>query len=81
MVDQLVLGTIYRVSKPVSTKRCSHVLQPGDFVKVERQTSPNRVLVGSQRQPLEDGEMKHSSGHKIRKSTLRMNVEELVEGS
>lgn len=82
MVEQLVLGKIYRVSKQTTTRCCSCILQPGEFVKVERQTSPNRVLIGHQTDELQigpDGEGWH--GHKVRKSTLRMSVEELVEGS
>lgn len=79
MVEQLVLGRIYRVSKPVSTKCCTYILQPGAFVRVERVTSPNRVMIGHQEAPLEAGDMTHADGHKVRKSTLRMSVEEIEE--
>ena len=81
MVEQLVVGRIYRVSKPVETRcGCTAILQPGDFVMVGKQTSPNRVMVLHQRGALEDGKITHGSGHKVRKSTLRMGVEELVDG-
>ena len=81
MVEQLVLGRIYRVSTPIKTRCCTYVIQPGAFVRIERVTSPNRVMIGHQTAPLEDGEMTQSDGHKVRRSTLRMSVEELMDGS
>ena len=82
MVEQLVLGKVYRVSKPVETRcGCTAILQPGDFVKVERLTSPNRALVLHQTGPLEDGKITHGSGHKVRNRHLRMSVEELTDCS
>ena len=80
MVEQLVLEKIYRLSKPIGTRcGCGAVLQPGEFVKVLKETSPNRVLVLHQIAPLEAGEITHGNGHKVRKSSLRMSAEELPE--
>ena len=82
MVEHLVLEKVYRVSATIKTRCCTHTLQPGDLVKVVRQTSPNRVLVGHQTEAFKIGsDGKGWCGHKVRKSTLRMSVEELADGS
>lgn len=68
MVDHIEVGKTYRLTKAIPTRcACGLVLEPGVYIQVEKETSPNRVLVGH---GLTLTEM---SFHKIRKSTLRMN--------
>ena len=85
MVERIEAGKVYRLSESIRTHcDCGGVLQPGDYVEVCKQTSPNRVQVihgTSLVDPIltpDCGFRVQGSVHKIRTSSLRRAATEVL---
>ena len=71
-VEKLEVGKRYRVNKQVPTLCCAFFLPVGNVIKVQSIPTPNRAML-----LVTEGAWKGTL-HKVRKSTLRMAVEEVA---
>lgn len=73
MLDTVEIGRIYRVVEPIRTHcPCGTIIQPGWYLRVLSQTSPNRVWVAYGDTP---GTI--AACHKVRRSSVRRAVQEI----